>query len=216
MSALASDLNLSLKSIVERAVTLLNDSDVNPFDLYATILHMTGEAGKIATLANEYRYGVDNLDNYQNAFWTYLSTLTALYARLLFFLDTYIDDVAKANIQKLFKRRDEGVLRGDGDNRSSVRTKDVSPTTQRELARGLRLGKDAAAFTGKQSYRIQNSYQDSGWEETGHEYLSLDDAFTKAEWCASKPILYGMVRIVDADGRIIKTFGAGETSREAA
>lgn len=216
VAGLATDLGVPLKGrITETGIAWsLKDQMLEHMDLYSTVLQMNAQAGIISALADDYRMGMtekvrDVLAERIGIFLAHLSHFVVL-------LKTTFEDVAKANIQKLFKRRDEGVLRGDGDNRSGVRAEDVPPTTQRELARTLRLGKGAAAFTGKQSYRIQNSYQDSGWEDAGHEYLSLSDAFTKAEWCASKPILYGMVRIVDADGWIVKTFGAGETSRKVA
>jgi hypothetical protein len=114
---------------------------------------------------------------------------------LIVILKTTFDDVTEANIKKLFKRRDEGVLKGDGDNRT---------------------GGANGGFIPVPPYRIQNSYQDSGWEESGHEYLSLTDAIRKGEECASDSICWGMVRIIDADNQVIKTFGAGETSRKAA
>lgn len=65
-------------------------------------------------------------------------------------------------------------------------------------------------------YYIQNKYQDSGWEyvDTGEPGPSSDLQATiaKADRMASQAMLYGMVRVIDENGGIHRTWGAGETS----
>jgi hypothetical protein len=62
-------------------------------------------------------------------------------------------------------------------------------------------------------YYLQNRYQDSGWEKCvvndQEFYDRLQDALYIAEQCAADSICYGMVRVVDSDGKIHQTWAAG-------
>ena len=59
-------------------------------------------------------------------------------------------------------------------------------------------------------YQLQNRYQDSGWELLNEEFDSVGDAVITASRYSMKPIVYGMVRVVDVKLReIVVTFPAG-------
>ena len=58
-------------------------------------------------------------------------------------------------------------------------------------------------------YRLQNRYQDSGWQNTKLRYAKKKKAKRKAKVMAEKGMLWGMVRVVDrVRGEVIKTYPA--------
>lgn len=62
-------------------------------------------------------------------------------------------------------------------------------------------------------YRLENRYQDTGWETMDRESYSTPDAAVDRAAKLSKNIAYGMVRVVDTgtynNSGVIKTFRAG-------
>ena len=59
-------------------------------------------------------------------------------------------------------------------------------------------------------YKLQNRYQDSGWEDLGMEFDIPKRAVKKALKCSKDAIAYGMVRVVDVkEKRVVVTFAAG-------
>lgn len=63
-------------------------------------------------------------------------------------------------------------------------------------------------------FKLQNRYQDEGWEELGIRFEEEWRALRRALECSSDAISYGMIRIINEDtGEIVATFGAGEGSR---
>jgi ADP-ribose pyrophosphatase YjhB (NUDIX family) len=62
-------------------------------------------------------------------------------------------------------------------------------------------------------YRLQNRYQDGGWEEL-HEFFNNEaDAVKQAIEHACHPIHYGMVRVIGPDGGVVVEYGAGEGNK---
>jgi hypothetical protein len=62
------------------------------------------------------------------------------------------------------------------------------------------------------NYYIQQRYQDSGWQTVNMDvFTSLRKAVEKCVEFASQSIIYGMVRLVDSDNNVLKTWGAGDT-----
>ena len=57
-------------------------------------------------------------------------------------------------------------------------------------------------------FRIQNRYQDGGWEDCS-DWLDQAEAFRRANEYARDAISCGMVRILDQFGRVIRTWAAG-------
>lgn len=57
-------------------------------------------------------------------------------------------------------------------------------------------------------YRIENRYQDSGWEPTSESYPSFDQASARASVMADDGICWGMTRVVGPQGVLI-TYRAG-------
>lgn len=59
-------------------------------------------------------------------------------------------------------------------------------------------------------YQIQNRYQDSGWEQTNESFADKYEANRFAFECSKRPVVYGMVRVVDtlAD-KVVVEYGAG-------
>lgn len=63
-------------------------------------------------------------------------------------------------------------------------------------------------------FKLQNRYQDEGWENTGFRFTEEWQALRKALECSCDSICYGMVRVINEDtGEIVVTYGAGEGSR---
>jgi len=58
-------------------------------------------------------------------------------------------------------------------------------------------------------FRLQNRYQDSGWQELDYQFWHVDGAIEKAAELSQDAIIYGMVRVVAKNGTVIKTFPAG-------
>lgn len=60
-------------------------------------------------------------------------------------------------------------------------------------------------------YRLQNRYQDGGWEWLKDEAFTTEDAaIDRAIECASDAIAYGMLRVIGPDGLEVVTYAAGE------
>ena len=53
-------------------------------------------------------------------------------------------------------------------------------------------------------YKLQNRYQDSGWEELGEQFSNLNDANRRAHDLSKDAICYGMVRVVDVTNGIVE------------
>ena len=63
-------------------------------------------------------------------------------------------------------------------------------------------------------YKIQNKYQDGGWEDLGFRYLVKSQSLEKALECSCDAICYGMVRIINEDtDEVVVTYAAGEGNR---
>jgi hypothetical protein len=59
-------------------------------------------------------------------------------------------------------------------------------------------------------YKLQNRYQDSGWENLDEEFHTEKEAVQKASVLCQDAICYGMVRVVDlVEKQVIITFPAG-------
>lgn len=59
-------------------------------------------------------------------------------------------------------------------------------------------------------FRLQNRYQDGGWEWLeGQEYETEDAAVGHAIACACNGIAYGMVRVISPDGLEVVCYAAG-------
>jgi len=60
-------------------------------------------------------------------------------------------------------------------------------------------------------YQVQNRYQDGGWEKVdGEVYRDSATAVSRAKSFASRPIFYGMTRVLDlAKNIVVQTFSAG-------
>lgn len=55
-------------------------------------------------------------------------------------------------------------------------------------------------------YRLQNRFQDSGWEDLGVEFINCGDAICKASELADN----AMVRVIDTEtNEIVITYAAG-------
>lgn len=63
-------------------------------------------------------------------------------------------------------------------------------------------------------YKLQNRYQDSGWEDLDLVFYSRVEAIEKAVELSRNSICYGMVRVV-CRGRVIETFVAGGSGERA-
>jgi hypothetical protein len=61
-------------------------------------------------------------------------------------------------------------------------------------------------------YRLQNRYQDSGWEYLAYEeFEHCGDAICRASELSEDAVAYGMVRVVDKKtGRVVITYPAGK------
>ena len=59
-------------------------------------------------------------------------------------------------------------------------------------------------------YYLQNRYQDSGWEDLNERYLEPGVAIDKACKYSLDAIAYGMVRVLDNKGEVVKTFSCGK------
>lgn len=57
-------------------------------------------------------------------------------------------------------------------------------------------------------FKLQNRYQDGGWESMHDEYDDLLTAVCKAADCSYDAICCGMVRVLDGDNVVIE-YGAG-------
>jgi hypothetical protein len=58
-------------------------------------------------------------------------------------------------------------------------------------------------------FRLQNRYQDSGWETFVENIVALDAALIRAKRCSENAACYGMVRVIDANGNVVRTYSAG-------
>ena len=59
-------------------------------------------------------------------------------------------------------------------------------------------------------YRLENRYQDSGWELLSDKFYSVDMAIQTAKKYAKDAICYGMVRVINIQKQeVIVTFPAG-------
>jgi NTP pyrophosphatase (non-canonical NTP hydrolase) len=112
VAALASDVGLDLTSIVREAL----DGDQLTGDLYATLLDAQCHVSGIAFAATMIRTkGI--AEDHRNAIRVGLMFLMRSVARLCALFGVELPDVCKNNIKKLFKRKESGTIRGDGDNR---------------------------------------------------------------------------------------------------
>ena len=59
-------------------------------------------------------------------------------------------------------------------------------------------------------YRLENRYQDSGWEDLETPFANCTEAIACAGSLAKDSIIYGMTRVVDlVEGEVVITFAAG-------
>jgi len=58
-------------------------------------------------------------------------------------------------------------------------------------------------------FSLQNRYQDGGWEMLEKNIVDLDNALIRAKRCSKDAICYGMVRVMDANGTVVRTYSAG-------
>ena len=59
-------------------------------------------------------------------------------------------------------------------------------------------------------YKLQNRYQDSGWEDLHIKFTNEKDAIQEASVLCKDAICYGMVRVVDmVNKRVVIEFPAG-------
>jgi hypothetical protein len=59
-------------------------------------------------------------------------------------------------------------------------------------------------------YYLQHRYQDSGWIDLDERYIEPGIAIDKACKYSRDAIAYGMTRILDHKGKIVKTFSCGK------
>jgi len=59
-------------------------------------------------------------------------------------------------------------------------------------------------------YYLQHRYQDSGWVDLDERYLEPGTAIDKACKYSLDAIAYGMTRVLDNKGNILKTFSCGK------
>ena len=102
------------------------------FDAYQTAAHQTaiyppenglqylvaglaGEAGEVAGKAAKYFRGDKDLD--KDALAAELGDVLWFVSELAFHLGVPMSEIAEGNVAKLAKRKAEGKLKGDGDNR---------------------------------------------------------------------------------------------------
>lgn len=112
IAGVASDLGITLEEVVNNA--LEDDSETG--DLNSTLLRLASRAGDIAGAADEIK--THGLTEYRRVFiQSRLEPVVRCVARLCVIFGVDLTDVCKANIQKLFARKEAGTIRGDGDNR---------------------------------------------------------------------------------------------------
>jgi len=58
-------------------------------------------------------------------------------------------------------------------------------------------------------YKLQNRFQDSGWENLNIEHTLANDAIQEASELSKNAICYGMVRVIHEEHGVIATFAAG-------
>ena len=62
----------------------------------------------------------------------------------------------------------------------------------------------------KPGFHLENRYQDSGWEDLNEHYIDYDKAVDKAMEYSLNAIAYGMVRVINHRGEVIKIFSSGK------
>jgi len=87
------------------------------FGLGYCALGLAGEAGEVANKVKKYYRGDKNLAMLRNDVSAELGDVMYYIARLCRHLDLDLDSVIKENMYKLERRKAEGTLLGDGDNR---------------------------------------------------------------------------------------------------
>lgn len=108
----ASDLGITLEEVVNNAL----EGPPEIGDLDSTLLRLAKSAGDIAGAADEIK--THGLTAYRRVFiQSRLEPAMRGVARLCVIFGVVLDDVCKANIQKLFARKEAGTIKGDGDNR---------------------------------------------------------------------------------------------------
>ena len=60
-------------------------------------------------------------------------------------------------------------------------------------------------------FKLQNRYQDSGWENLNESFHTTEEAEDKALEFSKNSICYGMVRVVDTSKQeVVSTFSGGK------
>jgi len=85
-------------------------------DLYSTLLDLEKSSGDLAGMADEIK--THGISVYRRQYTqSRLEQVLRGCGRLCFIFNVNMNDVCKANIQKLFYRKEAGTIKGDGDNR---------------------------------------------------------------------------------------------------
>lgn len=112
VAGVASDLGITLEEVVNNALAGKQETG----DLNSTLLRLAAAAGHIAGTADEIK--THGLTVYRRALiQSRLEPVVCLIARLCVIFNVELTDVCHDNIKKLFKRKETGTIRGDGDNR---------------------------------------------------------------------------------------------------
>lgn len=115
-AAMASDVGQSLAWVSRN-----NPSVPTKNDIYDVVLELEFNAGLLANQAHCYRhngfyYGGDPPD-VSTVIGDRIGQVIYQCSRIAACLDTTLEEVCKENIAKLFKRKEAGTLKGNGDNR---------------------------------------------------------------------------------------------------
>lgn len=121
---------------------------------------------------------------------TYAYTLTKK-VRPIFYLSSDLE-VYRLQGDDWFKY--EGV-----DLNSCTKPQDIVEITQRFASDILGKHKPKQA-----PYVIQQRYQDTSWESLNKMYASLSSALNDYREFCKKPVIYGSLRIIDANGNIVE------------
>lgn len=163
VAAVASDCGLDLRKTAESA-------DVGEYlegDLYSTLLVMQHAAGLICLIAEQTR--THGMNEHRRALIDeQLKTILVYASRLCLLLGTDLGTVCKDNIQKLFKRKETGTIKGDGDNREQTAGSADPPATC-----GTACGGEDTPQT---MYRLQSMNGAGEWYDTGDFFPNSLDA----------------------------------------
>jgi hypothetical protein len=162
VAAIASDLAIELRSAAATAEAMSSEFTG---DIYDTLLMMQKHAGKLAENAAAIRVDGCSMGRRERVELLLAFTLQGV-ARLCVILGTDLGEVCKANIKKLFQRKETGTLKGDGDNREQTAGSADPPAT---------CGTAAGALP-QTMYRLQSQNGAGEWYDTGDFFPNSLDA----------------------------------------